>query len=219
MDSAPSPWPILRFLSETTPVHKTLNRLPHWQQNAAAYFLTFRLHDSIPSDILREWREERDLWLLDHPQPWSPETETEYHRHFSAAMDRYLDQGHGVCLLREPANAGIVAQALQHFDHSRYLLHAWVIMPNHVHLLLSLGEAVAIESVVASWKRFTATQIHERNHTSGAFWQKDYFDRMIRGWDHFMNVARYIRRNPDKAKLAPGTFTLHLAPWVERLLG
>ena len=111
-----------------------------------------------------------------------------------------------------------MAQALQFFDTSRYLLHAWVIMPNHVHLLLSLAEAASLERVVASWKRFTANQIHARNHTSGSLWQKDYFDRIIRDWDHIMNVARYIRRNPVKAKLPPGSFTLHVAPWVERLL-
>jgi REP element-mobilizing transposase RayT len=218
MDSTSSPWPILRFLNEHAPIRKTLNRLPHWQQDGATYFLTFRLHDSIPSDILRQWREDRDIWLLEHPQPWSPETESEYHHRFSAAIDEHLDQGHGSCVLRECANASIVAQALQYFDTTRYLLHAWVIMPNHVHLLLSLAETTSLESIVASWKRFTAIQIHARNHTSGTLWQKDYFDRMIRDWEHFMHVARYIRRNPNKAGLAPGSVSLHLAPWVEQLL-
>jgi REP element-mobilizing transposase RayT len=126
--------------------------------------------------------------------------------------------GHGSCLFREPANATIVAQAFHHFDHSRYLLHAWVIMPNHVHLLLSLAENSSLENIVASWKRFTAHEICKQTHATGSLWQKDYFDRLIRDWDHFMNVSRYIRRNPDKAKLPVGSFILYEAPWVQRLL-
>jgi len=119
MDSTPSPWPILRFLNEFASVRTTLNRLPHWQPAGAAYFLTFRLHDSIPSNLLTQWREERDLWLVDHPKPWSPEAESEYHHRFSSAIDRHLDDGHGTCLLQEPANATIMAQALQFFDTTR----------------------------------------------------------------------------------------------------
>lgn len=53
MAPSPSPWPILRFLNEYAPIRKTLNRLPPWQQAGAVYFLTFRLHDSIPSNILQ----------------------------------------------------------------------------------------------------------------------------------------------------------------------
>ena len=218
MDSTPSPWPVLRFLNEYAEIHKSLNRLPHWQQDKSTYFLTFRLADSLPSNILQQWREERDLWCLNHPAPWSPETESEYHRRFSATIDLHLDQGHGSCLFREPANATIVAQAFHHFDHSRYLLHAWVIMPNHVHLLLSLAENSSLENIVASWKRLTAHEICKQTHATGSLWQKDYFDRLIRDWDHFMNVSRYIRRNPDKAKLPVGSFILYEAPWVQRLL-
>jgi REP element-mobilizing transposase RayT len=146
------------------------------------------------------------------------ETEAEYHKRFSSVIDRHLDEGHGSCLLREPANADIVARAFEHFDHSRYLLHAWVIMPNHVHLLLSPCAEFPLSRIVAGWKRFTATKIHARNRGSGSVWQKDYFDRLIRDWDHFINVARYIRGNPSKASLPDGAFLLFESPWVQRLL-
>jgi REP element-mobilizing transposase RayT len=147
-----------------------------------------------------------------------PETEAEYHKLFSARIDQFLDQGLGSCLLEESANSATVASAFHHFDHTRYLLHAWVIMLNHVHLLLSLGEFIDLGETVASWKRFTATKINRLDHGSGPIWQKDYFDRLIRDWDHFMNVARYIRRNPIKAKLPIGSFVVYEAPWVVRLL-
>jgi putative transposase len=218
MDSIPSPYPVLKFLNEYAEIHKTLNHLPHWQQDQSTYFLTFRLADSIPADLLHQWQREREHWILNHPKPWTAETEADYHRNFSSLIDRHLDQGHGSCLFREPEKAGIVAGAIGHFDQSRYLLHSWVIMPNHVHLLLTLGESESLARIVASWKRFSAVKMHQETQNSGPLWQKDYFDRMIRDWDHFANVARYIRRNPLKAKLREREFLLEEAPWVKRLL-
>ncbi|MES2440692.1 MAG: transposase [Verrucomicrobiota bacterium] len=218
MEPDSSAYPTLKFLNEFAEIQKTVNSLPHWQQDKATYFLTFRLADSVPAILLHEWREERNHWLMDHPKPWSPETEADYHKLFSARIDHFLDQGLGSCLLGNSANAVTVASAFQHFNQTRYLLHAWVIMPNHVHLLLSLGESIDLGETVASWKRFTATKINRGDHGSGPVWQKDYFDRLIRDWDHFMNVARYIRRNPIKAKLPVGSFVVYEAPWVVRLL-
>ena len=212
-------YPILRFLNEFSEIGKSRNRLPHWHQDGATCFVTFRLGDSIPAGVLKEWREEKERWLLDYPKPWSSEIEAEYHRHFSTRIDRYLDEGHGSCLLADRANTEVVAEAFRHFNGSRYLLHGWVIMPNHVHLLLTLGEADTLARIVASWKRFTALKIRREMKSSGPLWQKDYFDRIIRDWNHFMNVARYIRRNPVKAKLRDGEFLLEEAAWIKRLLG
>ena len=91
-------------------------------------------------------------------------------------------------------------------------------MPNHVHLLLSLGESIDLGETVASWKRFTASQINRASCSKGPVWQQNYFDRLIRDWDHFMNVARYLRRNPLMAKLRVGSYVNYEAPWVDRLL-
>jgi REP element-mobilizing transposase RayT len=218
MESDPSAYPALKFLDEFAEIEKSQNRLPHWRQNQAAYFVTYRLHDSVPEVLMNAWRVERDQWREEHPRPWSTATEADYHKRFSSAIDRHLDDGHGSCLLREPANAEIVAGAFHHYDQRNYLLHAWVIMPNHVHVLVSPGESDSLSRIVAGWKRFTGTRINARTGACGAFWQKDYFDRLIRDWDHFMNVARYIRRNPTKAKLPVGSFLIYEAPWVVRLL-
>ena len=218
MEFDPSAYPALKFLDEFGKIEKSQNRLPHWRQGQSAYFVTYRLHDSIPEVLMDKWRSQREEWIAEHPRPWSTNTEMDYHKRFSTAIDRHLDDGHGSCLLREPANAGIVAGAFDHDDPRNYLLHAWVIMPNHVHVLVSPGESGSLSRIVAGWKRYTGTRINVRTGASGAFWQKDYFDRLIRDWDHFMNVARYIRRNPEKAKLPVGSFVVYEAPWVVRLL-
>lgn len=216
MDS--SDYPVLKFLNEFAEIHKTRGPLPHWQQDQSTYFLTFRLSDSLPIRLLHEWQKDRNHWMMHHPKPWTTETEADYHKRFSTRIDQFLDQGLGSCLLADSTTAAMVASAFHHFDHTRYLLHAWVIMPNHVHLLLSLAESVDLGETVSNWKRFTATKINRRDHISGPVWQRDYFDRLIRDWDHFMNVARYIRRNTIKAKLPVGSFAVYEAPWVERLL-
>jgi REP element-mobilizing transposase RayT len=56
--------------------------------------------------------------------------------------------------------------------------------------------------LIRSWKGFTARQINKLLGRSGNFWQRDYFDRLIRDEKHFANCVRYIRRNPQKARLS-----------------
>ena len=211
------PWPILRFLNGEKEIARTANRLPHWQQENAAYFVTYRLADSIPAAMLPEWREEKQQWLIEHSQPWDEETAKEYRRLVSR-IDRYLDEGHGSCTLADPINSAVLSESFMYHDTDRYLIHAWVVMPNHIHILFSLRQGSSLDGVISTWKRFTARTINHRQDQSGNLWQEDYFDRMIRDWDHFINVARYIRRNPMKARLSPGKYLLHTAPWVERLL-
>ncbi|MDA0812472.1 MAG: transposase [Verrucomicrobia bacterium] len=214
-----SPWAALKFLRELEEIAKTRNRLPHWQQEGACYFITFRLADSLPKEKLRLWREERAAWLRHHPKPWDNAVELEYHKTFSGSIDRFMDVGHGSCILRDQMNAKIVADTLHHFDGTRYLLHTWVIMPNHVHLLVSLSQSESLEKIVSSWKRFSSKQLNDRNGTSGTLWQTDYFDRLIRDANHFWNVVSYIQGNPEKGKLKQGDYQLHTAPWIETIQG
>lgn len=121
MESDPSSYPELNFLNEFAEIAKSRNRLPHWRPDRAEYFVTYRLNDSIPDGLMKRWREQRKQWCRNHPLPWSPETEADYHRLFSSTIDRHLDDGHGCCLLREPANAEVVAGAFRHYDQHHYL--------------------------------------------------------------------------------------------------
>jgi REP element-mobilizing transposase RayT len=117
-----------------------------------------------------------------------------------------LDGGSGSCLLGDPENARIVADALHHFDGERYHLASYVVMPNHVHVLFAPMSGNELPALVHSWKRFTARQINLREGKSCALWQPDYWDRLIRGQEHFDWVSRYIAENP--AKLFPGSYLL-----------
>ena len=72
----------LLFFNPFADTEISANRLPHWQQKGATYFLTFRLADAIPKPLLAQWSAEREAWLIDHSKPWSAEVEAEYHRRF-----------------------------------------------------------------------------------------------------------------------------------------
>ena len=115
--------------------------------------------------------------------------------------DDVLDRHLGSAILRDPACANIVAQALLHHDEERYLLQAWCVMPNHVHVLLATAKQHTLGSVVKLWKAYSAAQINKLMSRSGRLWAPDYFDRYIRDDKHFESNKRYIEMNPVAAGL------------------
>src|SRR5258708_17076872 len=134
---------------------------------------------------MRQWQEQREAWLRWNPQPWSPKQEREHRERFTGVIEHWLDDGHGECLLRRPALAEVLRHALRHFDGIRYHQHAWVVMPNHVHLLFSLLGSTALNAQLQSWKGYTARAINRQTGRSGTLWQKDYHDRIVRSLAHF----------------------------------
>jgi REP element-mobilizing transposase RayT len=198
----------LRFFNPCADIRQTENRLPHWQQEGAVYFITFRLADAVPPRLRNQWESEREAWLKVHPEPWSAETELEYHQRFSGAIERWLDAGYGACLLRRHECAETVAETLRHFEGDRVVMISSVVMPNHVHALFVQNPEWPLEKLIRSWKGFTARQINKLLGRSGNFWQRDYFDRLVRDEKHFANCVRYIRRNPEKASLSENEYII-----------
>jgi type I restriction enzyme R subunit len=196
------------FFNPDGEIDKWKHRLPHWQQGEAWVFVTWRLGDSLPKTKLDQWKEEREIWLKHHPEPWDETTEAGYHDRFSRRIDDWLDLGSGSCVLKDPAHAHIMANALRHFDGKRYELASFVVMPNHVHVLFRPLAGHALAEILKSWKGFTAREINKRIGKTGALWQDEYWDRLIRNEGHFFKVAEYIRENPVKAKLREGQFLL-----------
>jgi len=199
----------LRFFNPYEEIRFTENLLPHWQQKGGTYFITFRLADSIPAHLREQWEDEREIWLRFHPEPWTPETEEEYHKRFSAAIERWLDAGYGSCILRQSEYATIVDHALRHFDGKRFALISSVVMPNHVHALLVQNPEHPLEDLLRSWKTFSSRTVNRLRGRSGTLWQRSYFDRLVRDEKHFRNCVRYIRRNPGRARLRAGEYILY----------
>ncbi len=194
---------LMDYLNPSGEILKHGQELPHWQQGDAMQFVTFRLGDSMPAGKLRQWKEEREIWQKVHPQPRSAEVEKEYHKRFTRRLEGWLDEGAGSCLLKEPANRALMEAVLMRFQGEKVEHHAWVIMPNHLHLVFT--PLAPLEKLMQVWKGVSSRRIGQ-----GKIWQKNYRDTMIRDGGHFANAVRYIRRNP--AKLRAGTFTLWEGP-------
>jgi REP element-mobilizing transposase RayT len=172
---------------------RSRGRLPHWEVDHAVYSLTFRLKDSLPRHIAAALGAERRHLL----RTASNEAErAKIDRAFALRLDHSLDSGYGSCILREDRSATIVADALRCFDGQRYDLHAWCVMPNHVHAMFYLERGRELACVLHSWKSFTAHAIGR-----GSIWQAEYFDRIVRGEEDFSATRAYIRANPAKAGL------------------
>jgi REP element-mobilizing transposase RayT len=164
--------------------------LPHFDGGELAQFITFRLHDSLPREVLNRWKEELKL------QP-----NVEASSLLRRRVEAYLDQAHGCCYLRNPKVAEIVQRALFFHDRAKYRLSAWVIMPNHVHLLCTPLSGHSLAEIMHSIKSFTSSEANKMLERNGRFWQKEYFDRYIRNARQFVRTVTYIENNPVRASL------------------
>ena len=186
--------------------------LPHFESCEAIQHVTFHLADSVPKTVLLRLENElKDI----------PEGKRDAERR--KRLDAWIDAGHGSCVLREPGIAEMVQGSLLCFDGQRYRLMAWVVMPNHVHVLFKPMNGWMVAKIVASWKKFTARAICDwrrangeelvspglakrqsgdrRSRRSQGVWHREYWDRYIRDGKHFEQVVEYIRLNPVKAGL------------------
>ena len=193
IDQAPQ-----RFFSQYSSVDVCRHNLPHLVQPGVVLFVTFRLADSMPKQLLRRWQEDRAAWLSLHPEPWDESTRDEYSNVFLGKVEEWLDAGHGDCALARSDCHSVVAGAIEHFNGERYQLHSYIVMPNHVHVLMELAAVESLPKVIHSWKSFTAKAICRATGKSGAVWQRDYFDRMIRGLGHYRHCLNYIRANEQQ---------------------
>ncbi len=201
--------PRFRPMNRHGEIRTTRRNLPHWQQKDAAYFVTFRLADAVPKNILRQWKEEFEAWRKFHPEPWNAETKYEYQKRFQDSREQWLDQGHGECILKNSDAAEIVVNALRHFDRNRYVLDAFVVMPNHVHVLVQPAKGQVLADIFHSWKSFSAKAINQLLGRTGRVWQDESYDRIVRDWNELVRYRDYIACNPENAKLREGEFVLH----------
>jgi REP element-mobilizing transposase RayT len=168
--------------------------LPHFDAPGLVQSITFRLADALPLKVVEGWRQELEI---DRHTPANDRRMTELLRR----IERYEDAGHGSCALGDARAAGIVENAFLFFDGARYRLIAWCVMPNHVHAMIEACEGFPLESVLHSWKSFTAKEINKLLGTTGQFWFEEYRDRFIRDETHFLSTVAYIENNPVEAGL------------------
>ncbi len=179
--------------------------LPHVKREGGVYFVTFRLAGTLPREVLLGFQAERDQIIAQalaarRPLTW-PEQE-ELYRWYSERVDRHLDAGHGECWLKRPAVANVVAGALRFHENARFELSAWVIMPNHVHVVVRPQPGWSLSRILHSWKCFTARAANQiLNRTGQTFWQPEAYDHLIRDAQDLYRCCHYTTMNPVKAGL------------------
>lgn len=181
--------------------------LPHFDAPGVIQHITYRLADSLPKEALA--RIEQEL-------PTLPVEKQDIERR--RRIEAYLDAGHGSCVLGRPAAAKLVIETWLRFDGERYRLPAFVVMPNHCHVLIECLDGCSLGKIVNSWKTYTARWINAHvigagcrvGYRAGArrsqggsqgLWQRDYWDRYIRDERHFHAAKAYIENNPVAAGL------------------
>ena len=182
--------------------------LPHRDEPHFLQSITYRLADSLPLEKLRELEDELRTLPEDHRDSAKRQK-----------IERWLDAGMGCCALRHPEVARYVQNAFLHFHGERYRLHAWCIMPNHVHVLI---EPLAdLSSIVQGWKSFTSRWVLQNGAAlglqlpqHGRFWMREYWDRYIRNESHYRKTVDYIHQNPVSAGLcaSPNAWPWSSAP-------
>jgi REP element-mobilizing transposase RayT len=200
------PEPVFPSSGSDSPITRRYGAyLPHWAREDGVYFVTFRLFDSLPQSVLARWTVDHERWVRIVRAKGTIVTRKEQHelqiRH-KERIERYLDAGHGECVLSKDPVARVVANALAYFHDERYVLHTWCVMPNHVHVLVQPLRDWKLESILQSWKSYTAHAANRILGRRGTFWQQESFDHLIRSPREFGEKAEYIINNPHVAGLA-----------------
>ncbi len=189
----------MRFFDPDRATTVRHGNLPHWRQDGVVYFVTFRTIDSLPTERREKWTVERADWLARNPPPRTVDQRREYWERFPNRVQRWLDQGHGACVFRDPTIAEIVEDALRHFDGDRYRLDEHVVAPNHVHVLVETASGSDLSSILRSWKSHSARLINRRIGRRGAFWQRESFDHIVRSARSLERFRGYIRAHDEPA--------------------
>ena len=180
----------------------TRGYLPHVKREGASCFVTFRLTDSLPKEVLFRFEREHAEALRQLPARATSEAVEEVHRDLQRKIERFLDQGAGACYLRRPEIAHMIAESLRHFDGEQYVLDDWVVMPNHVHVILWQMPNFTLSEILKSRKRRASRQANLILGRIGEiFWLRESYDHWIRSDDEKSRIRGYIRMNPVKAGL------------------
>jgi putative transposase len=192
--------------------------LPHYYLQNAVYFVTFCLAGSLPRTRVLELTEDRRHAGLVRTGEFDPFSDKETRSKGYVRDLEWIDKVlHGasdsVRWLSDARVAGVVSQAIKIRDAKEYELVAYTILPNHVHVVFGIGDHGLFEhegqidnlsykapsKIIGSLKRYTAKESNRILGRSGAFWQDESYDRVVRDGKELEAIVRYVLNNPVKA--------------------
>ncbi|HEX8425794.1 REP-associated tyrosine transposase [Hymenobacter sp.] len=174
--------------------------LPHRLPPGENLFITFRLAGSLPRIVLERMRAH---WEMLDVQRTAPEDTYARQRRYFGRFDKLLDSADiGPTWLRMPTVAELVQNALHYYDSKGYQLVCYCLMPNHVHLIVSLpDDARPLARTLQSIKSYTAARANALLGRNGRFWHRESYDHIVRDADEMQRIISYVLENPVKAGL------------------
>ncbi len=191
--------------------------LPHYIVEGYAYFINARLHGSLPKKVIDNLKQtyDRKVELISSIKNNAKKHEAylalkwEYFTEFD--MELHTHKKSPVWLANDSI-AQLVKEALHYRDNKDFNLIAYTIMSNHIHLVIfPFLEKIASESeyknkyplggLLASFKKYTALKANKILNRSGAFWQHESYDHVVRDNDELLRIVKYVLNNPVKAGL------------------
>ncbi len=179
--------------------------LPHWQPVAASFFVTTRLHGSIPMTILKQLREQKEQLLAEATATGDKERIYNAQKRHFKLYDEALDSNpNGPYHLAQPEIAEIVKEGLHHRDGKDFKLWAYTIMSNHIHFLVTTYATNTdyLWKTMQNLKKYTGREANKvLGRTGNPFWDEEYYDHIVRNDAEFHRIEQYIMMNPVKAGL------------------
>ena len=221
--------PVFRPLDASRPVHVYRRNLPHWRQEGATYFVTFRLADSIPREVLEAWLHADRIWFrangiygpLSDPR-WrtaydrlSENSRKAFERSTAHRLHVELDICKGSCVLEDPDVAALLAAAMDHFHGTRLWMGDSVIMPNHVHALVQPISSHTLENLLGSIKGYVSKRLTSSRIKAGRLWQRENYDRIVRNREELKTWRKYIRDNPAKLPARSSACLYRPSTWLD----
>ncbi len=189
---------------------------PYCSQPGSSYFITYCLNDSLPNRVIDQYLREQEAWrvrihyeraqLGDLAEDTEKECEA-FQLKAYRSFEAILDEGHGSCVFKDPIQRQVVAEALLQLHGDRYLAHGFVVMPNHIHLLVKPLDGQSPENLLILWMRAVAQRMGQDVKAKGGLWHVDTWICMIRNEEHWLRAMRYTLKNPERAKLLHGQST------------
>lgn len=198
-------------MDDLPPIRKRRGRsLPHWTREGVPNYVTMRLGDALPAIVVEEYKEEigRRIEALERRRgrKATQDEGDEIRRRCSGRVERYLDAGHGECVLRDPRAAEVVVRAFRLYAGTRYELGAWCVMPNHAHVILNPLPGWSLEKITYDWKHGSAVFVNRAVGRRGRLWQSESFDHLPRSEESLERFRRYVLNNPAQAGLLDWPF-------------
>lgn len=214
-------------------IFKTYYRrnLPHYQPPGYTYFVTYRLSGSLPVELIKKLKGEREKQLKEITGISDKSIQQEKYKRMQSAyfgkFDKLLDASdYGPTWLKQKEIAQIVKDAIHFYDNKKYDLICYTIMSNHVHQVFTpiVGRDLSrpqqkeglssnsidmnvdlqfpiVTDVLRLIKGSTARECNKILNRTGTFWQHESYDHLVRNYDELIRIVKYVIDNPVKASL------------------